>query len=780
MLFITVLVISCRKVPNKPAGDNPGGTTDSTATPDTTKFYHIDLTTKVISSVAGFVSSHNMGPSILEGVLVTYGDKTTFTDKYGYFEIKNASVIKQAAQLTISKKDYITNYRTFIAEEGQSFFIKMNLDFQPGGVYTPGSVGTWEDGLGTVTSMPGVLINESTNAIYTGFARPYLSTIILGDENMSEKMPGSERGLDSLGYPKFLTSIAVVTLGMHGMNGENLQMPAGNTINLSFRYFGEGLPATVDAWHYDTKTGLWRKEGIAVKSDYAYNCRIDKLGSWNFALSSDCVQFKARLLTSTGEPLPFVYVNARPALPAFIRTMRAWLYTDVNGYVSGLAPAGSSFSLDVFGDQCNTPVYSKTLTASSPVVDAGDINIESPNIVSVSAKVTACNGEGITNGFVMVTSPGNGFRLDASNNGLIHFNAVVCDFNQLKTYIFIAEDRAAMQVSDHLYADLVPGNNDIGNLSTCGIYDGSVQVSGKLVDNASNPLPEMYVKIAPANNLLNAFQAESNSAGIISTPVYTNTDYTLSVYGAKDCNSPLLTRHFSTINKDMDIGNLTITGITTATVTGTVVDCNNNTVTSGYIVMQRYTKSHTYKLNEAGGFNFSMRLCDATSAEAITLVAQDLGNIQTSLPVSVTLSAGSNNAGNIKACFDSSSDLQFVNYTVDDTLYQSYVAPNNSITQSIDPPGGYMFINAANPVYGGAVGISISNGGIAKGSSQWLDGFTSPEFSWSVVQPVYVAITEYGAIGGYVAGHFSGQVQQSVQNQVPRKVTCSFRVKRIQ
>ena len=82
--------------------------------------------------------------------------------------------------------------------------------------------------------------------------------------------------------------------------------------------------------------------------------------------------------------------------------------------------------------------------------------------------------------------------------------------------------------------------------------------------------------------------------------------------------------------------------------------------------------------------------------------------------------------------------------------------------------------------YGGGASFTIESFGIAAGSSQWLEEFRCPEASWSVVQPVFVSITEYGAIGGYISGHFTGQVQQSIQNQVVRKVTCNFRVKRTQ
>ncbi len=776
VLLFTLVLNSCSKVPEQPVNPPPTPPrTDTTGVRDSTSYYHIDLKTKVISSVSGFVESGNVGPQIPEGALVTYGNKTTLTDKYGYFDIRSASVIKEAAQLTISKKEFITSYRTFIAEDGQSFFIKINLDHQPGGVMNTGS-GTHENGDGVSVSFQGGFVNEMTNSPYSGFARPYLSRVDRGDEDMSEKMPGSARGLDSLGYPKFLRSFGVVTFAVHGMDGENLELGAGGALQFSFMIYGEA-PVMLDAWHYDTKIGLWRKEGAAVKSGYGYTFRTTKLGSWNFALASDGARFKARILTEAGEPIPFTYVTARLLSPPADNVKPVWLYTDLNGFVSGITPASSSFSLDIHGDQCNTPIFSKAFNNVDSIVDAGDIKIASRNLVSVNATVTNCNGLGIANGFVMVRSPHHYYRLNAGSNGHIRYNTVVCDFAQLQTLMFVAEDEGALQISDNLYAKLVPGHNDLGNLSTCG-RNGTVKFSGRVLDQAGVGLEEMYVEIAPNGDTSRAFRFESKADGSIQGTIYNNTNFTLSVYGAKDCNTPLITRNFTTVNQDISLGNFTITGITTATITGSVVDCDNNIVTDGFVALQRDTKTYIYEVNQAGIFNFTIRLCNAASAETITMIAQDEAKLQTGNLVAYTVSAGNNNVGSMKACFDSLSNLQFISYSVDNTPTDILVAPANTLTQFLDPTGNFMYIRGSNDAYGRSAGLNMYANKIAPGSTQSLEEFYSPQFHFSIIPPIPVKITEYGAVGKYISGHFTGMVQQSPDNPIPRKIICSFRVKR--
>ena len=60
-----------------------------------------DLITKVTSSVSGFITDEN--EAAVNGAPVTVGNTNTTTDKYGYFEVKNAQVVKEAAVVTVNQ-----------------------------------------------------------------------------------------------------------------------------------------------------------------------------------------------------------------------------------------------------------------------------------------------------------------------------------------------------------------------------------------------------------------------------------------------------------------------------------------------------------------------------------------------------------------------------------------------------------------------------------------------------------------------------------------------------
>src|SRR5688572_21620407 len=75
----------------------------------------VDLTTKVSSSISGFVTDENDLP--VQSASVKIGTRTVSTDKYGFFEVRNEQVVKNAGTVTVNSTGYFPGIRTFMAEE---------------------------------------------------------------------------------------------------------------------------------------------------------------------------------------------------------------------------------------------------------------------------------------------------------------------------------------------------------------------------------------------------------------------------------------------------------------------------------------------------------------------------------------------------------------------------------------------------------------------------------------------------------------------------------------
>jgi hypothetical protein len=90
LLFTAVLFFSCQK--QFSLESDGSGTTPP------------NLTTKISSSVSGFVTDEN--DAAVKNATVQFGSSTITTDKYGYFEAKNIQVVKEAAVVTVNKPGY--------------------------------------------------------------------------------------------------------------------------------------------------------------------------------------------------------------------------------------------------------------------------------------------------------------------------------------------------------------------------------------------------------------------------------------------------------------------------------------------------------------------------------------------------------------------------------------------------------------------------------------------------------------------------------------------------
>jgi hypothetical protein len=152
------------------------------------------------------------------------------------------------------------------------------------------------------------------------------------------------------------------------------------------------------------------------------------------------------------------------------------------------------------------------------------------------------------------------------------------------------------------------------------------------------------------------------------------------------------------------------------------------------------------------------------------------------LAMNYAIFPGANDLGNIQAC--GIPTIQFINFTINGTAY-AFHYPADSIFQYNSSTGlpDQQLINAVsgtNPNL--SVNIRYSNLGIGINTSQELTRFiTSFVDNLQVSEihnPIFINITEYGAIGQFISGNFSGVVTGTYTVNTDYNVTCNFRVRR--
>lgn len=305
-----------------------------------------DLSTKVSSSISGFVTDEN--DAAVMGAIVQFGTSTITTDKYGYFEAKNVQVVKEAAVVTVTRPGYFKGIKTYIAKEGKAAFFRIKLLPKIiAGTISAASGGTVTLSNGLSVKLPaGGIVNATTNAVYTGTVNVAATWIMPTDPDLNRIMPGDLRGINTDGALKLLQTFGMAAVELTGSGGELLQIANGQKATLSLTIppsLITSAPTTIPLWYFDEAKGLWKEEGTATKSGNNYVGDVGHFSFWNCDTPGGFVQFDCTLKNSAGNPLPYVLVK----ITVVGTNVWSYGYSDSLGYVGGGLPLNSNLLLEI-------------------------------------------------------------------------------------------------------------------------------------------------------------------------------------------------------------------------------------------------------------------------------------------------------------------------------------------------------------------------------------------------------------------------------------------------
>jgi hypothetical protein len=472
-----------------------------------------DLTTKVQSSVSGFVTDEN--DAAVNGAAVSAGNMNTITDKYGYFEIRNVQVIKEAAVVTVNSPGYFKGIKTYIASDGKAAFFRIKLlpKTNTGTIESVagGSV-TLTNGL-TVTLPANAIINAGTNAVYTGQVNIAVKWIDPTANDMNRIMPGDLRGIDNNGAAKILTTYGMAAIELTNSSGDLLQIAAGKKATVSFPIpasIAGNAPASVPLWYFDETAGLWKEEGSAAKSGNNYVGEVSHFSFWNCDVPVSYVQFNCIVKDAGGQPMPGVIIKVSVVGNP---DRRGEGYTDSSGYTGGAIPDNAQLLLEVFSDNsCSNNLYSQNFTTASKDISLGIITLPATNTATITGYVLNCSSNPVSNGYIVMKIGGINYRYPVNGKGgAFTFSTTPCSNNPSVT--LIAEDNDARQQSNPVTLTVISGNNNAGTLIACGI--SNEQFINYTVNGVSYPLT------APADTIDHTVSAQGIPADVISGVAYT-------------------------------------------------------------------------------------------------------------------------------------------------------------------------------------------------------------------------------------------------------------------
>ncbi len=425
-----------------------------------------DLSTKINSSVSGFVTDEN-NTAVL-GATVYFGNASLTTDQYGYFKFTNVETVKMAATVMVKQPGYFNAIKTWAVTENRAAFFRIKLLPKTiAGTINSNSGGNVTLPGGSVIALPsnGVVV-ASNNTAYTGDINVAAVWIDPEANNLDQIMPGDLRAINKDGYLKGLTTFGMTAVELTNTNGELLQIANGKKATITLPLSSNtaaAAPSTIPLWYFDEGVGLWKEEGTATKSGATYTGEVSHFSWWNCDLPNATVPLTFTLVDPSGNPLANTHVEITPT------STNSWShiggYTDATGYVSVFVTANAQFLMQVV-NECNALAYTINFNSETIPISLGNLAIDAQHYSTISGHVTDCNNQPVTNGYLLVQK-GNAFtNIDLDNNGNYDFSSLWCSGSG--NIAIVAIDNSTSQQSTAQNVALNAGTNTINDIQSCG------------------------------------------------------------------------------------------------------------------------------------------------------------------------------------------------------------------------------------------------------------------------------------------------------------------------
>jgi hypothetical protein len=324
-------------------------------------------------------------------------------------------------------------------------------------------------------------------------------------------------------------------------------------------------------------------------------------------------------------------------------------------------------------------------------------------------------------------------------------------------------------------ADYYEGDVSHFSFWNCDVSSQTVYLEMTIV-TADGPLSHVMVKLTRPNGA--SSYGYTDSSGHVGGLVPKNEALTLEVLNT--CNQAVYTQNVGPFTASTNLGTITVTipPINTLQITGTAVNCSNQPVTNGNVLVYFEGQLYNRPVNN-GNFSLTITRCSNSTGTLEIVAVDNAANQQSAIPFTGSASTGTVNAGTISAC--GTSTISFISYTLDGNNFGiSTAVPGDSITgwSASGTNQIYLSVNGFRMTQPNE-NISFYSQANAVGTFPLLHLTVNQYDSVTVVTPFNVNITVWGAPGQFVEGNFTGQIKEIANNNI-HSVAATFRVRRLQ
>ena len=330
--------------------------------------------------------------------VVDMGTNNTTTDIYGHFFFNDVDMNSKGQYVTIEKDGYFLGSRRFFPQADAKSRVRVEMITKTFDQSFDSSAPAGEG-----VTFGNVTLWFPLNGIVTESGEEYNGTVYVAAQwldpttnRVYDQMPGNLSGVTTASEEVALKTLGMVAVELQGENGEKLNIKEDAEASFGYEIPEElraNAPSEIPLWSFNEEVGIWVEEGSAVLSPGGdlYRGEFSHFSFWNWDIPAGNVYFSATFEDQDGNPLQNVLVTLTSSSYG-----SGYGYTDDQGYVSGIIPAGDVLTIEVwaaFG--CASSFYTAEIGPFEEDVDLATIVLEdtSVNATSVTGTLINCDGD---------------------------------------------------------------------------------------------------------------------------------------------------------------------------------------------------------------------------------------------------------------------------------------------------------------------------------------------------------------------------------------------------
>ncbi len=425
----------------------------------------------VVGNVVGKITNENGVP--IEDALVLFAGDTRTTNELGLFEFIDIDFDEQGSQIVVRKDGFFDGSRRVYPEVGEKTVVQIQMITETlRGTINTTNGGAVDFGGGSNISLPEGVYQKESGGTYTGEVQVLGQWLDPSQPSTYLQMPGDLTGVDTEGETMALASYGMIKVELTDNAGNALQLPEGTTSTIELPVPEElqgNAPSTIPLWHFNEESGIWEEEGAATLQNGVYVGEVSHFSFWNCDVPFPLITLEG-FVTADGSPLEDTQIK----ITFVANGTCSYGWTGQRGYFNGKVPKDEELLIHLL-DPCGEPFHTESIGPfSEDEIIVVDIEPLEEDLITVSGNVVDCDGQPVTDGYVVVWLGASQFVLSLEDGEPFEFIIPYCDASTVTIH---AVDLVNELASEPLELP-VESNISAGTITSCS----EIQSPGLYID----------------------------------------------------------------------------------------------------------------------------------------------------------------------------------------------------------------------------------------------------------------------------------------------------------